>query len=220
MLDLEDFAVEGSFVGMPDQPNVKFVVYDPSTDDPTSGPVLQLGDCPRRDFPLQAQIHPDRAIIEWDWANEDIDARVVGGKVLRSEVRALEHLDVLQVATTADVDAERDRRLSAGFAYQGKLIQADLGSQTALNVFGQRAVVAVDNGALPGDLRWADAAKDFAWIAADNSMLPLDAPSMVEMQRMASAFLDRTRTAARRLKDRIAAGEHVLDVSEASLWPS
>jgi hypothetical protein len=119
--------------------------------------------------------------------------------------------DYLPAATKDDVNAERDRRLLAGFLFRGKRIQADMASQSAIAINAQRAKVAVDSGASPDYLRWADTERDFMWIAADNTML-------VELQQLAASHLEMSQRSARRLKDRIAAGERIVDVTEDALW--
>ncbi|WP_417743932.1 hypothetical protein [Salipiger sp.] len=98
-----------------------------------------------------------------------------------------------QPATSADVDAERDRRISAGFMFQGVRYQSRLPSANQpgdWDVFSGKALealIAIMAGALVGDLRWSDPAADFAWIAADNSRVPMDAQTVIELGKAAAA---------------------------------
>lgn len=91
------------------------------------------------------------------------------------------------------VDAERDRRISAGFTFQGVRYQSRLpaGNQPGdWDVFSGKALealIAIMAGAQPGDLRWSDPAADFAWIAADNTRVPMDAQTVIELGKAAAA---------------------------------
>lgn len=89
----------------------------------------------------------------------------------------------------ADVDAERDRRIAETFAFSGKSFQLDPASQGRITAMGADARFAVLGGAQPGDLRWADPDTDFAWIAADNTVLPMDAQTMVEFSSAAKLWV-------------------------------
>lgn len=93
----------------------------------------------------------------------------------------------------SDVDTERDRRISAGFMFQGVRYQSRLpaGNQPGdWDVFSGKALealIAIMAGAQPGDLRWSDPAADFAWIAADNTRVPMDAQTVIELGKAAAA---------------------------------
>lgn len=105
-----------------------------------------------------------------------------------------------------DVDAERDRRISAGFEFAGVRYQSRLPSPERAGdweVFSGKALealLAVMNGAQPGDLRWSDPAEDFTWIAADNSRVPMDAQTVIELAKAASAHRSRHTFAGSDLK--------------------
>lgn len=96
-----------------------------------------------------------------------------------------------------EVDAERDRRISLGFAFGGNWYQSRLPSAEKSGdweVFSGKALealIAIMAGAKPGDLRWSDPLEDFAWIAADNSRVPMDAHMVIELAKAASAHRTR-----------------------------
>ena len=110
------------------------------------------------------------------------------------------------VVGPAQVDAERDRRISAGFEFAGVRYQSRLpqdGKAGDWEVFSGKALealMAVLNGSQPGDLRWSDPAEDFAWIAADNSRVPMDAQTVIELAKAASAHRGRHTFAGSDLK--------------------
>ncbi len=111
-----------------------------------------------------------------------------------------------QPASLRDVDAERDRRISAGFEFAGVRYQSRLPSPDRAGdweVFSGKALealIAIMGGAQPGDLRWSDPAEDFAWIAADNSRVPMDAQTVIELAKAASAHRSRHTFAGSDLK--------------------
>lgn len=74
-----------------------------------------------------------------------------------------------------DVMKERDRRLIADFEFGGKMYQRDQASLQRITGAATLAGFAIANGAQVGDLRWANANTDFAWIASDNSVVTMDA---------------------------------------------
>ncbi len=138
-------------------------------------------------------------------------------------VQAKRTLTAAEVATRAEaaaaaVDVERDRRIAAGFAYQGATFQSRPEDFVNLGGASTAAVAAVLNGAQPGDLRWADPTKDFAWIAADNGLVPLDAPGMIQLGSAAMAHRSRLIFAGSTIKARIRAGEAVGDMTADALW--
>jgi hypothetical protein len=118
----------------------------------------------------------------------------------------------------AAVDVERDRRIAGGFIFNGTLYQARPADQ--LNIAGAAAgaSIAITNGALPDDLRWQNPEVDFVWIAADNSMVPMDAQTVVAFGQAAMGHVSAHMWTARAIKDRIAAGE-TIDIGSDAVWP-
>lgn len=129
-----------------------------------------------------------------------------------------EEIAVRAEALAASVDAERDRRIALGFPYQGKIFQSRPDDFTNLNGASTAAVAAVLNGSQPGDYRWANPDRDFAWIATDNSFVPLDAVGMIALGSAAMANRSRLIFVASAIKARIRAGEAFADVTADALW--
>lgn len=125
-------------------------------------------------------------------------------------------------ATSDQIDAERDRRISAGFEFGGVWYQSRLPSSSHpgdWEVFSGKALealIAQLSGAQPGDLRWSDPAEDFAWIAADNSRVPMDAQTVIELAKAASAHRSRHTFAGSDLK---AMQPIPADYSDDKWWP-
>lgn len=130
---------------------------------------------------------------------------------------AAQRAAVDQAARLASVDAERDRRMAIGFVFGGKLYQAR--ERDVLNIAGKatRATKAIVDGAMSGDLQWATTGENFAWIAADNTLTPMDAFEMVKFGQSADDFVTGMFMRGRQLKDRIIDGEN-LTVTGDDLW--
>lgn len=103
--------------------------------------------------------------------------------------------------TAADVDAERDRRIDAGVEFQGVLFQSRAADRENIAGAAQLGFMAVVAGAQAGDLRWSSPDQDFAWIASDNSLVPMDAQTVVAFGKAAAERKQALIFAARQLKD-------------------
>lgn len=104
--------------------------------------------------------------------------------------------------TTADVDRERDRRL-ATVTFQGRAFNFIDGKGSDANIAGMStlALGAIIRGAQPGDLRWADPDQDFAWVALDNTSVPMDAQTVYAFGQAVAVWKARHIRAARTIKD-------------------
>ncbi len=85
------------------------------------------------------------------------------------------------------VNAERDRRMVLGFEFGGKVFQSRV--QDRENIMGAVVLASAAltiGGKKPGDLRWHGGAEDFQFIAADNSRVPMDAPTVIGLGQAAA----------------------------------
>ncbi|KJZ22293.1 DUF4376 domain-containing protein [Tritonibacter mobilis] len=105
------------------------------------------------------------------------------------------------VVTKQMVDAERDRRIAAGFVFDGKMIDFDAVSKENITGAGAMAGTALAMGAVAGDLYWHGGPEPFSWITADNTKLELDAASMFSMSKTAGNHVTAHFMAGRALKD-------------------
>ncbi|MEO9630962.1 MAG: hypothetical protein ABJG14_11040 [Sulfitobacter sp.] len=103
--------------------------------------------------------------------------------------------------SAADVEAERNRRLNADFEFGGKMYQRDRTSLQRITGAATLAGFAIANGALAGDLRWADSSEDFAWIASDNSVVTMDAQTCFAFGQAAANIETAIIFAAKTLRD-------------------
>jgi hypothetical protein len=116
----------------------------------------------------------------------------------------------------AMVDAERDRRIDFGFQFEGKWFQADDFSAANINGASTAASIAISQGAQPDDLRWSNPNADFAWIAEDNTLLFMDAQTMIAFGLKAVAARSVIIFKARELKNQIVNGEEPDIYADAS----
>lgn len=114
------------------------------------------------------------------------------------------------------VDAERDRRIAAGFTFGGKLYQSRPEDRENISGAALAALAAQIGGAQADDLRWHGGDSDFVWIAADNSLTPMDAQTMFAFGQAAMAHKQAHIFAARTLKDAVPVPA---DYADDSHWP-
>ena len=99
------------------------------------------------------------------------------------------------------VDAERDRRIAAGFVFNGVLYQSRAEDRENIAGAATAALGAMIDGAAAGDYRWHGGDSDFVWIAADNSTHKMDAATLYAFGQAALAHKQAHIFAARALKD-------------------
>jgi len=120
------------------------------------------------------------------------------------------------VPTRAMVDRECDRRTRTMFVFGGVSYQLDERSIARITAMGADARFAALAGAGAGNLRWADPDNDFGWIATDNSVTPMDAPTMAAFADAAKVWVSRHTFTARALKDMTPIPS---DFADNSRWP-
>lgn len=126
------------------------------------------------------------------------------------------HLNPIALPTVTDVDRERDRRIDAGVEFQGVMFQSRMTDRENIAGAAQLGFMAVVAGAEAGDLRWSNPDQDFAWIASDNSLVPMDAQTVVAFGKAAAERKQALIFAARQLKDM---AELPADYTDDKWWP-
>lgn len=120
------------------------------------------------------------------------------------------------VPSSAEVNAERDRRSHAGFQFGGKSYAFDPASKARVTGAATLAGFAVVAGAQPGDLFWHDGDKPFRFIANDNSENEMDAQTCFAFGQAAAAHEEAHIFAARAVKDM---DPIPADYTADSYWP-
>jgi len=119
------------------------------------------------------------------------------------------------------VDAERDKRIAAGFLYLGIKFQAREIDRQNITGKALAAQVAISNGAQPNDLYWNSSDMEFAWIAANNELVPMDAQSVVAFAQAADLWVTAHYMAARTVKDQMALGQALeAPYTDDIYWPT
>lgn len=119
--------------------------------------------------------------------------------------------------TTADVDAERDRRMFSMFMFQGRPFGADRDSLQRISGAATLAGLAMGAGAEAGNLYWHGGELPFAWIAGDNDIVEMDAPTAFAFGQAAAAHVTAHIFAARAIKD--LAPNIPADFADNANWP-
>lgn len=107
----------------------------------------------------------------------------------------------LLAPTSAQVNQERDRRISSGFAFQGKSYAFDPASKARVTGAATLAGFAVLAGAQAGDLFWHDGERPFRFIANDNTETEMDALTCFAFGQAAATHEEAHVFAARAIKD-------------------
>lgn len=108
----------------------------------------------------------------------------------------------------AAVMAERDRRIVGTFAFDGVAFDFDAESKSRITGAATLAGFSVSNGTT-----WQS---DFAWIAKDNSLVPMDAATCFAFGQSAATHEAAHIFAARAIKDAI---PPPADITDDALWP-
>lgn len=115
-------------------------------------------------------------------------------------------IDAGPEAPSADqVDAESLRRARSGFMFNGVHFQFDALAKGRIAGAASAAHIALTiGGKLPGDLKWHQIADepvdDFSWIASDNTLVTMDAPTVIAFGQTAARHESAHVFAARALK--------------------
>ncbi|GGG77464.1 hypothetical protein GCM10011415_27960 [Salipiger pallidus] len=133
--------------------------------------------------------------------------------VITAEDKAAE----ARAAKLAQITVERDRRISGGFTFEGVEYQTRPEDLENMAGAATSALEAIVNGALPGDLRWDDPNVDFAWIAADNSLTPMDAQTTLAMGKAAKRHKQLHIFTARQMKNLAVLPD---DFTDDAHWPA
>lgn len=118
--------------------------------------------------------------------------------------------------SVADVNKERDQRIADGFLFMDRIFQSRSDDRENIAGAGTLASIAIMGGAQPGDYRWHGGSEDFVWIAADNSLIQMDAFDVVNFGKTAAAWKSAHIFAARALKD---SSEIPSDYRDDARWP-
>ena len=81
----------------------------------------------------------------------------------------------------SNVDAERDKRISQGFTFNGEMFQSRPEDLANINGATTLAIGALLQGISPNDLRWANPDEDFGWLSLDNVKILMGPMDMIHL---------------------------------------
>lgn len=118
-----------------------------------------------------------------------------------------------------EIDKERDRRIDGGFTFRDTPFQSRPSDRENIMGAAQLAMAFMAAGGDPESLRWADPDKDFVWIAADNTIIPMSPMDVVALFQAGVAFKSALTFYARALKDAVIDAEDPTTVDVIGGWP-
>lgn len=118
--------------------------------------------------------------------------------------------------TSALVDAERDRRIAAGFTWDGRTFQSDRDSMDNISGAATAAVAYLVQGGDPAEVYWQSPDTPFVWLATDNTSVQMTPAQMIAFGEASLAHKKAHIFAARALKD---AASIPADFANDKHWP-
>jgi len=115
------------------------------------------------------------------------------------------------------IDSHRDQRILQGFVFYDVLYDSRPEDQKRISASLQFAYMSISAGAQANDLRWLDDDNDFVWIAKNNTLVPMDAFTVIEFAKAAVTWEKAHIFAARALKDMTIVPVNFMD---DEFWPS
>lgn len=114
------------------------------------------------------------------------------------------------------INQYRDHLIASGFDFNGVKFDSRPEDQKRINGSALLAFMALSNGAQAGDLYWHGGTEPFAWISKNNSIVTMDAPTVIEFGKLAAEHERAHVFAARTLKDMDPIPE---DYTDPQYWP-
>lgn len=119
-------------------------------------------------------------------------------------------------AFAAQVTRERDRRIAAGVVFDSVIYQSRATDRENIAGAAQLALMATLRGeGQAGNFFWHGGDQPFAWIAADNSLVQMDAPMVIDFAKTAAAMKQAYTMVARAIKDM---DPPPADIKDDALW--
>lgn len=118
--------------------------------------------------------------------------------------------------SSEEVNTERDRRIAAGFTWNGNTYQSDADSLSNIAGAATSAVAFMVAGGSPTEVYWADPSQPFVWLTVDNTEVQMTPQDVVAFGNAAMAHKKNHIYAARTLKDMDSTPQ---DFTNDQYWP-
>lgn len=168
-------------------------------------------------WPVVVEDHDDGVEAPDDAYSVDVETKTV---IRAKRAKSPEELEPQRESLRATVMALRDENVEAGIIFNGTAFQTRKDDYLIIAGAAQLAFMAVVAGAQPDDLYWHGEETPFAWIALDNSIVTMDAQTVVEFGRAVAARRSACIFHARNLKDAIDAAADPRTVDINAGWPA
>lgn len=114
------------------------------------------------------------------------------------------------------INQYRDHLIALGFDFNGLKFDSRPEDQKRISGSALLAYMAVNSGAQAGDLYWHGGTEPFTWISKNNTLVTMDAPTVIEFGKVAAEHERAHVFAARTLKDMDPIPE---DYTDPQYWP-
>lgn len=121
-----------------------------------------------------------------------------------------------RIRLTNEINIHRDRLIARGFYFNNIKFDSRSEDQKRISGAGLLAFMAITQGAQPGNYLWHGGTEPFAWIAQDNSIVEMDAYTVVAFGKAAAEHERAHIFAARELKDM---NPIPTDYADSIYWP-
>lgn len=146
---------------------------------------------------------PDSQIVIWDYEAIDWIVRDKNEQELANDLEAKNNFFSLRITE------ERDSRIARGFYFDGHVFDSRPEDQKRISGSALLAFMSISaGGGQAGDYYWHVTGQTidstismFGWIAQDNQIVPMDAPTVIEFGKAAAEWERSHIFAARSLKD-------------------
>lgn len=118
-------------------------------------------------------------------------------KIITSQDKEYERRKILEEL----INQERDRRISAGFIWNGNKFQSDADSMSNISGAATSAIAFILSGGDVSSYRWSSSEFDFVWITADNNTVRMNAIDTINFGNAAKEHKAKMIFAARTLKN-------------------
>jgi hypothetical protein len=115
------------------------------------------------------------------------------------------------------INLYRDQLISSGFWFNNVKFDSRPEDQKRINGSALLAFMAISQGAQAGDYYWHNGVEPFSWIAKDNTIVQMDAQTVIEFGKKAAEHERSHVFAARTLKDMDPIPD---DFNNSDYWPS
>lgn len=122
----------------------------------------------------------------------------------------------LPPVTKEQVNQERNKRVNAGFTWNGKEFQSDSNSRENISGAATSATAYIVNGGSPDEIYWQSPDTPFIWLATDNTSVQMTPVEVIDFGNTALAHKKAHIFAARTLKDMVTIPT---DYTADKYWP-